>query len=381
MKILPFLFAFSALCAAEYKVILPAGPGPEQIYFLDLDKTGADSSSFKLTTAAGNELPFSFDMRLLDPDMKGRKSPDGYRTWSTAPAKENRFCKPGWLSFKSVPGAEKYIFTFRDGAEETVARPDPAVRAWWIELSKAPQFKNLKMLYFKKGDLTPLPEGGYRATGIIRFRKNGFDLDPRGAGRRILGWMRLRSPGGRHHFSVQYRNETSRQAAALTPYFTLPPNEIVDLAVVGIVCKDPAQVIRSRGYAVWISVAKNSSLDLFDFRVQLPPLAQEPAVRMNSSIFNADDEISFFPTGLENENIFPFVSGKIKGFRVGSVTGKISVAARLLDQKGRVLLSGKDKIHLRKIEPGLYTVEVSLLADGMLLKKQLMPITVQQGPF
>ena len=103
--LLPLLF----LEAKEYTVELDAVPGEDQIFFLDLRGTGADSSTFRLTAPDGRPVRFSFDMALSRVVVEGQfQSPvNGYYSKEFAPASERRFENPGFLSFKAVPGAKK----------------------------------------------------------------------------------------------------------------------------------------------------------------------------------------------------------------------------------------------------------------------------------
>ena len=372
--------AILSISAAEYQVKLNAVPGDEQVFFLDLSKIKADSSTFRLTTPDGQTVPFSFDMRIESPAFSRKIQPDGFRTWSAAPAEHNRFLTPGWLSFKSVKGIREYIFTFRDGAEQTQERPNPAVRAWWIEQSCNPGFRNPSLLYFKKDQLTPLPEGGRKITGVIRFRQKGMPLTSKAAGRRILGLLRLSGKPGTYNFSVQYRSAPYPNAAALNPNFKLTDEKPTDICVEGMIVKNPEKAVRSPAYPVWISAGKQA-LTLYSLRVQLPPPGQEITVLVPTDILNVGDTVRLQAAGQDRENILPFVSGGIRGYSVGTVDGKISIAWRLLDTRGKTMLSGTDILSAGQLKPGKYTLETQLMANGNVLRIQTFPILIQQGPF
>ena len=382
MKTIPFLFisAILSISAAEYQVKLNAVPGDEQVYFLDLSKIKADSSTFRLTTPAGQTVPFSFDMRIESPDFSRKIQPDGFRTWSAAPAEQNRFLTPGWLSFKSVKGARQYIFTFRDGMERTLERPNPAVRAWWIEQSCNQGFQNTALLYCKKDQLTPLPEGGRKITGVIRFRQKGMPLTAKAAGRRILGLLRVSGKPGNYNFSIQYRSAPYPNAAALNPNFKLTEEKPTDICVEGMIAKNPEKAVRSLAYPVWISAAKQE-LTLYSLRVQLPPHMQEITVLLPTDILNAGDSVRLQAAGLDRENILPFVSGGIRGYSVGAAAGKISIVWRLLDTRGKTMRSGTDILSAGQLKPGKYTLETKLMANENVLRIQTFPILIQQGPF
>lgn len=376
-----FLASALTLAAREYRVPLEPLPGEDQIFFLDLEAIKADSATFKLTTEDGRDVPFSFDMRIMSPDFKNLKQADGFRTWSTAPASENRFLKPGWLSFKRIPGAKRYVFSFHDGANTTEARPNPAVRAWWIELSNNPDFKDVSMLYFKKEHVSQLPDGGVKTTDLLRFRAKGMNLDPRGAGRRILGCMRVSGSEGKHHFSVQYRNAHNNNAAALNLNFILSNTEQTDVCAEGTVSKQAETAIRNKNFPVYISPAKDGFLNLKSFHVQLPPRDNELKVVIPSSLLNIGDTLVLRAIGLGAENILPFTSDSIKGFRVGSIDGKLIIESRLLDKSGNELLTGMSTIALNGIKAGQYTLEAKLYNDGAILNETRLPVTIQQGPF
>ena len=87
--LLPLLF-----CGAkEYTVELPAAPGMEQIFFLDLKDLKADSSTFSVTTPEGKKVPFSFDMQLQRSGTEGqyKSSVNGFYSKEWAPASEKKF--------------------------------------------------------------------------------------------------------------------------------------------------------------------------------------------------------------------------------------------------------------------------------------------------
>lgn len=382
MKTIPLLFisAILSIGAAEYQVKLNAVPGDEQVFFLDLAKTGADSSTFRLTTPNGQTVPFSFDMKIGSPAFNGKIQPDGFRTWSAAPAEQNRFLTPGWLSFKSVRGIRQYIFTFRDGAEKTLERPNPTVRAWWIEQSCNPGFRNSALLYCKKDQLTPLPDGGRKITGVIRFRQKGMPLTAKAAGRRILGLLRVSGKPGSYNFSVQYRSAPYPNAAALNPNFKLTDEKPTDICVEGMIVKNPEKAVRSLAYPVWISAGKQS-LTLYSLRIQLPPPMQEITALVPTDILNVGDTVKLQAAGQDRENILPFVSGGIRGYSVGAVAGKISIGWRLLDPCGKTVRSGTDILSAGQLKPGKYTLETKLMANGNVLRIQTFPILIQQGPF
>ncbi|MBQ9754791.1 MAG: hypothetical protein IJV93_08595, partial [Lentisphaeria bacterium] len=195
-KTLIFLFVCCAgafLCTArEYTVKLLAVPGEEQIFFLDLRHTGADSSTFSLTTPDGKKIPFSFDMQLCRVQDKGKyqSSVNGYYSKAVAPSSEKKFEIPGFLSFRAVPGVKEYIFKFKDGAKETLSRPDPGVRGWWIEIMRDPELKNPRYIKGRKGHYKVLPQGGVECSSSFRIPRAATTADKRIAGRRIFALVR-----------------------------------------------------------------------------------------------------------------------------------------------------------------------------------------------
>ena len=100
-----------------------------------------------------------------------------------------------------------------------------------------------------------------------------------------------------------------------------------------------------------------------------------------ADILNVGDTVRLQATGQDRENILPFVSGGIRGYSVGAVTGKISIGWRLLDFRRKTVLSGTDMLSAGQLKPGKYTLETKLMANGNVLRIQTFPILIQQGPF
>ena len=382
MKIFPLLsfLLFLPLTAKEYSVTLPPAPGPEQVFFLDLAKTGADSATFRLTDDRGHVLPFSFDMRIFRPQApeKYRRPPDGFYSKEAAPAAENRFLYPGWLSFRAVPGAKFYTLTFRDGAAETVARPDPAVRAWWIELMKDPFFRDPHNLSNPR-NVKVLPGGGIEFSRSLLVSRKAAVADERSRGRRILGL--LRSEGDITYFSFLQRNEVIPHIPALSCYFRNIPGKVTDICAEGIISSRPGELCTNKSFISGFHYVKGT-VRIHRLSVQLPPSEKSAGVSLKSDLLNTGDRVRFDVFGLGFPNTIPFSSGGISGLRAGLWKTAPEVVYALFDVKNRAVLKGRgESFLLKNVPPGRYLLRTTLLVAGSEVAKQTFPLTVQKGAF
>lgn len=388
MKNLLLLVCVSAAlfcCGKEYTVELLPVPGEEQIFFLDLAGKGADSATFQLTTSEGRKVPFSFDMRISREEKKGKflSAVNGYYSKEAAPAAERRFERPGFLSFRSVPGAEKYIFKFKDGAKETKARPDPAVRGWWIELMRDPFLTRSRYISGRKDRYKMLPGGGVEFTYPIRLLRTGVRLDSRIDGRRIFALMRCTGPFS--YFSVLLKNGVWPRHSAIACYFSPRPGVMQDICSEGILGAKDAHIgihhQRNKRFIVNTEYVKGPAV-IKAFHLQLPPIGRDPGVKLDSDLFNTGDTVRIRTFGGQSESAIPFESGSVKGLRYGNWTGKMEISGTLTDGKNKVYrrIRGSE-LSLAGIKPGDYKLTVTLTINGRFALKQLFPLQVQPAPF
>lgn len=387
-RIILFLGAFFTLllCSAkEYTVILPAVPGPEQIFFLDLAGTGADSSTFQVTTPDGKQVRFSFDMRITRQEIKGKflRAVDGFYSKESAPAAERRFERPGFLSFKTVPGVKEYIFKFKDGAKVIQSRPDPAVRGWWIEIMRDPFLKDIRNISCYKGRFKMRQGGGVEFTYPIRIWRKAANIDKRIDGRRIFAL--LRGTGPFEYFSIPLKNGVWDKTSAIACYIKPAKGVMMDHCSEGLLAAKDAHLAQNhRNYGRFILNTEYVKGTAFikEIHLQLPPVNRNMGISLDSDLFNTGDILHIKPYGGIGESAVPFESGSIKGLRYGIWKGKTDIFYELTDAKGKRLLKGKgNKIFLRNIKEGSFTLHVRLELDGHFAMKKSFPIRVQPSPF
>ena len=373
--LLPALF----LEAKEYTVELDAVPGEDQIFFLDLGRTGADSATFRLTTPDGRPVRFSFDMALSRVVVEGQfQSPvNGYYSKEFAPASERRFEHPGFLSFKALPGVKKYIFKFRDGAKETRSLPDPAVRGWWIELLRDPYLTNPRYLAGPKGKYKMIPGGGVAFTAPIHIPRTSTIVDERVNGRRFFALVRCE--GQFNLFAVRLRNAVLTHLPVVSCYFPPRPGVMQDICAEGLL---PAKDAIDPKVSFWTCHYVKGPSVLKELHVQVPPMGRELGVSLKSDLFNEDDVIEIVPHFGVGEFPVPFESGGIKGQRYAFWKGKWTISSVLSDRRGRPILEGTGReLFLRNVKEGSYFLTVRLSLDGAPVMEKRVPVKVQKGPF
>jgi len=373
--LLPALF----LGAKEYAVELDAVPGEDQIFFLDLGRTGADSATFRLTTPDGKPVRFSFDMQLSRVVVPGQfQSPvNGYYSKEFAPASERRFEHPGFLSFKAVPGVKKYIFKFRDGAKETRSLPDPAVRGWWIELLRDPYLTNPRYLAGPKGKYRMIPGGGVEFTAPIHIPRTSTIVDERVNGRRFFALVRCE--GRFNLFAVRLRNAVLTHLPVVSCYFPPSLGVLQDICAEGLL---PAKNAIDPKVSFWTCHYVKGPSVLKELHVQVPPMGRELGVSLKSDLFNEGDVIGIVPHLGMGEFPVPFESGGIRGQRYGFWKGKWTVSSVLADKRGRPVLRGSGReLPLRNTKEGRYTLTVRLSLGGTPVMEKRFPVKVQKGPF
>ena len=382
-KTLIFLLVCCAgafLCTArEYTVKLQAVPGEEQIFFLDLRHTGADSSTFSLTTPDGKKIPFSFDMQLCRVQDKGKyqSSVNGYYSKAVAPSSEKKFEIPGFLSFKAVPGVKEYIFKFKDGAKETLSRPDPGVRGWWIEIMRDPELKNPRYIKGRKGHYKVLPQGGVECTSSFRIPRAATTADKRIAGRRIFALVRCQGPVS--YFTIDLKNGVWDRTSAIACYFPPSPEVMQDICAEGLLASE--NVFPKRNFFWRCEYVKGPST-FKRIHVQLPPIGREMGASIDSDLYNEGDVINIKPYGGSGESAIPFESGSIKGMRYGVWQGEVDLVFELKNSAGKTLLKGKgNTLSLKKVKPGSYVLTVDIYLGGTFAMQKKFPLQVQISPF
>ena len=382
-KTLIFLLVCCAgafLCTArEYTVKLLAVPGEEQIFFLDLRNTGADSSTFSLTTPDGKKIPFSFDMQLCRVQDKGKyqSSVNGYYSKAVAPSSEKKFEIPGFLSFRAVPGVKEYIFKFKDGAKETLSRPDPGVRGWWIEIMRDPELKNPRYIKGSKDRYKVLPQGGVECSSSFRIPRAATTADKRIAGRRIFALVRCQGPVS--YFTIDLKNGVWDRTSAIACYFPPSPEVMQDICAEGLLASE--NVFPKRNFFWRCEYVKGPST-FKGIHVQLPPIGRELGVSLRSDLFNQGDMVELFSFGGIGESAVPFESGAVKGLRYGIWKGKRELAYELKDLQKNSCLKGKgSQFTLKNVKAGTYILTVELFLDGSFAMKKDFRIKVQPSPF
>ena len=382
-KTLIFLLVCCAgafLCTArEYTVKLQAVPGEEQIFFLDLRHTGADSSTFSLTTPDGKKIPFSFDMQLCRVQDKGKyqSSVNGYYSKAVAPSSEKKFEIPGFLSFRAVPGVKEYIFKFKDGAKETLSRPDPGVRGWWIEIMRDPGLKNPRYIKGRKGHYKVLPQGGVECSSSFRIPRAATTADKRIAGRRIFALVRCQGPVS--YFTIDLKNGVWDRTSAIACYFPPSPEVMQDICAEGLLASE--NVFPKRNFFWRCEYVKGAST-FKEIHVQLPPIGREMGASIDSDLYNEGDVINIKPYGGSGESAIPFESGSIKGMRYGVWQGEVDLVFELKNSAGKTLLKGKgNTLSLKKVKPGSYVLTVDIYLGGTFAMQKKFPLQVQISPF
>jgi len=378
------LLAAVILPAAEYRIELPAGGGKDAVYFLDFSRFPADSASFRLTTSAGQDIPFSFDWRLVPAPLKPGARPDGFYSKAQAPASAKRFAVPGWLSFAAVPGAAFYEFSFQEGAEAPRPRPNPAVRAWWIEVMRDPDLRDLKHLAYPKDTVKVLARG-IEFQRSFSWRLSALQVDERCQGRRIVALLTAMGQDT-SFYALPFPNAVITQVGAIHPYLKLTPGVETDVCTQGLIANRPGEIFR--GSRAMFHIAK-PPLVIYSHHVQLPPQDHSVDLRLASTLVNLGDTLQVVPSGLQQETLYP-LRFALPGNRVLPASrldvwgDDYDVAVRLLTLKGEVRQSYPAlTFKLTGVEPGEYVLEAALLSrrhnPEPIIRKEFA-LTVQQGP-
>ena len=227
---------------------------------------------------------------------------------------KNDFLRPGFISFKSVPGALKYILSFKEGTGKVAARTNPSVRAWWVELSTDPELKQnhedswVGYYYGKK--IKNMPDGMYSDRGIIRIYSKFFPLvDKRVCGRDITCYSVFdihsleqgKNLGG---FSFPLRNFRNTRVIGFFLERVVEPGTYA-VYIEGTVTNDPAKVWIDgfeNKYTRNISFYINGKFTVRQFRIQSPPCNAGVRLKYRSpALLKGGDTIRFDADNLNRE--------------------------------------------------------------------------------
>ncbi len=392
MKALAFFFAFQILCslsaATGAMLELVAGTAETQVFFVDAKRLQMNSASFRLTGADGAEVPFSFDVRYTAPPGADRRffngrfvpKPNGYHSKWNAPAAEEAFAHPGWLSFRKRPGVDRYTLSYTTGAPNaTQHRPNPAIRPWWIELMVDPELRDLGMLTFKAGTLTALPEGGVEVSRSFQWKAGAYAVDDRLKGRRLIAV--LRSAGLDGYFNVPFYNPIITKTNAINGYFTSPQGAPTDVCIEGRVADQPGDLFRMPQGAMSLRGIQQPG-QVHAFHLQSPPEEIPITVKLNSSLYHLGDRLRITPDGLGHELLHPLAPGIARVDRWKPEECSIATSLKTDDGKTVKTFTGLE-FPLEGVPPGQYHLEVTLQSRRTTpetVVTESFPIEIQVGP-
>lgn len=393
MKALAFFLSFSAagLLAAAAKSVqleLVAGTEQTQTFYIDAKHLRADSSSFRLTGADGSEVAFSFDLRYAPPADADRHffngrfvpKPNGYHSKWSAPASQEAFAHPGWLSFKKQPGVERYTLTYTTGTPDTVRpRPNATLRPWWIELMHDPQLHDPELLSFRKGTLSQLPDGGVEISHSFRWHADAYIADPRLKGRRLIAV--LRSAGLNGFFSVPFYNPLIPRTNAINGYFKTPPGAPTDLCVEGRVANRSGDLFR--GPYGFMNVRPVQEVgQVHALYLQSPPEEIPITVKLNSRLYHLGDRLRITTDGLGHELLHPVGPGIARVERWEPKECTIVASLKTPDGKAVKTFTG-EVFRLEGVSPGFYRLEVALQSRRAIpetIVTKTFAVEIQNGP-
>ena len=367
------------LMATVFAVKLPCGEGGQETYFLPLDEVKADVASMTLRTAAGEDVPFSFDARIDIPERPGfvRKPVDGYYSSYSYPLAEDACRRYGWLSFRAPKGAKSLELRFSTGTGRICERPDPAVRTWWVDLLRKPFVADET-----KGVLLDrtvnIPPGDFADISQL-------------AGRRFVTLFGAEAPEGTPESSFYCIRIPS--AAGTTPnvnahYFGISKagNDVITegFVKVGVV----PEFLDRRSAAVlspsYRARPSKEPLLVRRFRLQSAPCVRLSGAKLASDLFNVGDLVDIRLPKSRGDVLVPFEADGIRGERVVTLApdARIDVAAVLLDREGRAVKSGTGMtFSLAGVRPGRYDLAVALSSGGVALSESAIPVGIQRGPW
>ena len=366
--------AFAALTTVK----LPVAGGAQETFFLPFDSVSADTSTIALKTADGRDVPFSLDMRLGFPrDGKYRPPADGYRSVESAPAKEGKYRRLGWLSFRAPDGVEELTLTFKTAQGKAVERPNPAVRTWWVSLidpaarAKCP------------------PE----LCGHWVVPAQGLPPLEKLAGRRFLAsvvTMALKEIPRHSYLGVRIPNASRSRKNLIAMGFSSghEPVESIADSVVAEDAKDFVDAKRpvelSSCYSSDASLREGRPLRIDDIRFQSPPwFRAASSLRPACDLYNAGDVIRIKTPALEGEFLADFHSPAFSGERVmeGVAASEVKTAVALVDAKGCVVRKARgETLATDGVAPGCYILVAALRAGSLEIARTRTAVEVQPAP-
>ena len=369
-------FLAAIALAALTTVKLPVAGGAQETFFLPFDSVAADTSTITLKTADGRDVPFSLDARLGFPnDGRYRPPADGYKSVESAPAKEGRFRRLGWLSFRAPDGVDELVLAFKTAQGKAVERPNPAVRTWWVSL------------------IDPAVKCPPELCGHWVIPAQGLPPSEKLAGRRFLAsvvTMALKEIPRHSYLGVRIPNASRSRKNLIAMGFASghePVESIADSVVAedarGFVdAKRPVEL--SSCYSSDASLREGRPLRIDDIRFQSPPwFRAASALRPTCDLYNAGDVIRVKRPALEGEFLADFRSSALSGERVmeGVAPSEAKTALALVDGKGRVVRKVRGEIlSTDGVEPGNYTLVAALRARSLEIARTRTAVEIQPAP-
>lgn len=335
-----------AVRAETVRVELDCRGGERETYFLDLSAWKGRLSAFRLMDEAGRPVPFSFDARLGRPVVEGvwMCEPDGFYAKASAPASDDAFRQPGYVTFRAPAGTERCTLAFEVGEKDELPPSDPGLRPWWIELLRPGlAFKPGKGVRFEPRDI----DGGRVRT----------------AGRRLTALVRASSAGGggRIHFGVALPNAMPRPPDALNFYFDVPEGTF---DFVGEGCVRTGASAYTRRFAGDCGpTGPAEGLGIESASLQSAPGERVAGAAPLSDIWYCGDIIRFTVPQPKGEAMFASESGGVHFERAYAPKGPLGVRAELRRGTRRVA-EGCGELRLDpSIGVGRYVL-VTWLTDG-----------------
>ena len=389
--------------AAEFEIPLNvSGDGERCALFLDFKDVIPDTATMKLTAADGSAIPYSFDYSYGGRRLKKgafRRALDGYYSKDDAPAAEGQFIYPGWLSFVKKAGQNEYVLSF-DRGKTFKARPDPAVRLWWVELMNDPLLKTpvKKPFYIFSGkggfSVKSLENGGVKMTpaqGAMRLYPQFFpDADERLCGRNIVVYTVLSTQKGvAGQYGLPFGSAIRKNAGVIQALFKFKAGEKIAQYAEGIVTTDPAKFWNSARAGKSIYFWMQGDLSIHEFHMQAPPAMEGVELKFrNSYLLKGGEMIRLEATNLDREVLQPMVftaknGKKFGGGRAANWTGNWEASVRVRNSAGKVVQgSGDFAFPLAQLPQGDYALEAVIRAKNTheVISSLKVPMKVVTGP-
>lgn len=384
------------------------GSGPA-VFFVDLKRVGAalgepvDTGSLRLVGPDGKAVPFSLDYRYADrkdlPLPNPRYTdPTGYWGYKY-PVAEDKLRRLGYLSFRPAAGAGDYALYFTTARSKGALkpRPQPAVRPWWIEQIRDPNFSQDGRRKGHPGLYTGWRHKGWRHVKRKSpegercyevFRPTGgrlisqaalLDLDRRIAGRRIILYHVLyaeKGLTGRNIFlSLPSALRAPPRGAIYVRLRGVPPRTWYALSVEGRV-SERFEKFTKRIYANY-----NEPCFLAAFHLQFPPDRESSnLIDIGSDLAYPHDRMPLTWRSGEREYLYPLdlrvetrrgKTFRVPGRRVETWSEGFRITASLTPEAGGKSVaevgatSGageewKSFLPLRGVRPGRYRARLTV---------------------